>query len=161
MYHADLVSTVVRSTVLAQLSLLLSVSLVIACRHAPAHTAAPVVGCSGPSAIVKGRCELPPVADCHGVCGYVVRRDTCKPIKHATVIARVGTDEQAAGTDDNGRFELVEIPKGHHSLRVRADRDEGTFELDVDDGPRSLAFPLELARLERTCACGGRCVQAN
>lgn len=134
----------------------LAVGFLVACQHAPA--AAPGAPCPGPYAIERGACDHVPATACKGICGYVVRRSSCAPVRNAIVTPAImnGTMPSAA-SDDSGRFDLAGLSPGHYVLRVMADQDEGRFELDVVEGPQPLAGPIELTLFDRTCGCGGVC----
>src|SRR5258706_12200345 len=88
-----------------------------ACRSTP--TAATESPCPGPYAITPGTCTVAATreaSECHGVCGFVLHRGDCRPLR-ATILAA----NHAAGTDPAGRFELPALALGHYQLRVRAD----------------------------------------
>ncbi len=129
-----------------------------ACGHASPPPATRGAPCPGPYAIQRGTCELPAPTGCKGVCGYVVQQRGCRPLAHAAIFPSIpGVTVQTASTDENGFFDLVGVPPGHYKLRVMAEQDEGTIELDIGEGPQPLEFPLELTLPERSCECGGRC----
>lgn len=152
---------------LSMARLRLAVLFLVACHHAETP-AAPREQCPGPYAIERGTCEHLPATECKGICGYVVRRSSCAPVKDAVVMPdpvkdAVGVPKIMNGTvphattDVSGRFDLAGLPPGHHVLRIMAEQDVGHLELDVVEGAQPLAAPIELTLFDRSCACGGAC----
>ena len=84
-----------------------------------------------------------------------MRSRGCEPVSHATVF--VEGMNLGAATDAAGHFDLGPLPAGHYKLRVSAELDTGTLELDVTGGPQPLPAPLELQLANRACGCGGPC----
>jgi hypothetical protein len=120
--------------------------------------AAPQSACPGPYWIERGACARDAAAACHGICGYVLQRGSCRPLKGVMIAPYiVNRAVPNAGTDADGRFDLVGVPAGHYELRVTIEQDVGRFDVDVAGGSQPLPFPLELALLDRSCECGGSC----
>jgi hypothetical protein len=128
-----------------------------ACQHGETPVT-PRVECEGSYAIQRGSCEHLPATDCKGLCGYVVRRSSCHPVKSAIVAPAIKNGVvPSTATDDSGRFDLVGLPPGHYVMRVMAEQDEGQLELDVVEGAQPFASPIELDLFDRPCVCGGLC----
>ena len=132
-------------------SLIAALATLVACQHTPPVASSPQ--CPGPYPIERGQCEHSAATECQGLCGYVIRGRTCEPIRGVTVVAagKVGV------TDDDGRFDLVGVPKGTTQLRISEGLDEGVLDVEVSHSPQPLALPLELVHRDRSCGCGGVC----
>lgn len=135
----------------------LAIVVLTACHHAPvSHETRGE--CPGPYAVGRATCELPPPVGCKGVCGYILRRGTCAPVKGATVFPYVPNQSVPnAVADETGRFDLVGVPPGHYTIRVMAAQDDAHFDLEIVGGEQPIPAPLELHLTERSCACGGAC----
>ena len=126
--------------------------VLVGCHRAPAPAPTP---CPGPYAITPSTCTAPAPTECRGVCGVVVSRRGCAPVSHATVI--IQSLNVAVATDAAGHFDLGPLPAGHYTLRVSAELDTGTLDIDATGGPQTLTAPLELRLADRACGCGGPC----
>jgi len=126
----------------------------IGCHHAASPAAAPSP-CPGPYPITPGTCTAPAPTDCKGVCGVVVRSSGCRPLDHGSVL--IESVKLVVPTDAAGHFDIGPLPAGHYQMKVRAEQDVGTFELDATGSPQTLPSPLELQLLDRSCECGGAC----
>lgn len=116
--------------------------------------------CPGTYDVVRGACEAAPASECRGVCGQVVRRGGCTPVRNATIFGE-GNAAPSASTDASGHFDLVGLPVGHQTLGISAGQEDARLEIDVVEGPQPLAFPLELTFLDRACGCGGACTNGG
>ena len=127
-----------------------------ACHSASPSTARPESRCPGDYPITPGTCApVQPTTECHGVCGFVLRRRDCTPVLGAAIV--VTTANLAAETDKTGRFEIPALAAGHYQIRVTAEHDIGLYELDATAEPLTLPAPLELTLQDQSCACGGNC----
>src|SRR5690242_8718991 len=128
MAAADVLADILRSRLGAVAVLL------VACHQTP-RAVGPTQPCPGPYSIVPGTCVHAAPTGCQGVCGYIVRRGGCAPVKNANISPYVANGiVPNAASDDTGHFDLVGVAPGHYTLRVTSEQDDARIELDVTGG---------------------------